>query len=67
MAGSSSRTSFPVSDPGVGMVLADLPCLHLQPGLGVLPIPLAGEGALSHHLPLWFDPMQSQLAFLLGF
>lgn len=49
------------------VVLADLPCLHLLPGLGVLPIPVAGEGALSHHLPLWFDPMKSQLAFLLVF
>lgn len=60
------QASFPASDPGVGMVPADLPYFHLQSGPEVFPVPLAGEGALSQHLPQWLDPMTSG-AFLLVF
>lgn len=41
------------------MLLADLPCFHLQPRLEVLPLPRAGEGALSQYLPLCLGPMKA--------
>lgn len=41
------------------MLLVDLPCFHLQPRTEVLPLPLAGEGALSQYLPLCFGPTKS--------
>lgn len=41
------------------MLLASLPCFHLQPRLAVLPLPLAGEGALSQYLPLCLGPVKS--------
>lgn len=53
------QASLPVSDPGARMLLAHLPCFHLQPRLEVLPLPLAGEGALSQYLLLCFGPVKS--------
>lgn len=47
--------------------LAGLPCFHLWSRIEVPPLPVAGEGALSQCLPLWFGPKKCLVSFAPGF